>query len=70
MAVGAVICYFVCSFIPDVGVLWLILKFAVCIILSNMILILAYLPTKEFKELWKIVKNVFKSIIRRNKGSI
>jgi len=43
----------------------LILKFATCIILSNVILILAYLPTKEFKELWQMGKNVLKSIFKK-----
>jgi len=65
MVAGAVICYFVCLFIPDGGIWWLILKFATCIILSNVILILAYLPTKEFKELWQMGKNVLKSIFKK-----
>lgn len=65
MIAGAVICYFVCTLIPDNGILWLILKFAVCIILSNILLIIAYLPSKEFKELFRIGKDIFKRIFHK-----
>jgi len=57
-------CYFVCSFIPDGGILWLIVKFSVCIILCVVLLILAYLPTKEFQETLCLVKSFLKSFIK------
>lgn len=62
MVCGCIICYGVCSFIPDGGWLLLIAKFAVCIVLSNVILILAYLPTAEFKSCWAIVKKLWGNI--------
>ena len=70
MIAGAVICYFVCSFIPDGGIWWLILKFATCIILSNVILIIAYMPTKEFKDLWQMGKNMLKTLFKRKKKKV
>lgn len=62
MVCGCIICYGICSFIPDGGWLLLIAKFAVCIVLSNVILILAYLPTAEFKSCWAIVKKLWGNI--------
>lgn len=65
MCVCCVITYFVCSLIPDGGIWWLILKFVVCILLSNILLILAYLPTKEFKELFSMAKGMLKNIFKK-----
>lgn len=67
MAVSCVICYIVCYFIPDGSIWWLILKFAVCIMLSNVLLILAYLPTKEFKEWLGLIKDALKGLKTRIK---
>jgi len=60
MITGCTVIYLICIFIPNGGILWLILKFVICITLSNLILILAYFPTKEFKELWGMLKNILK----------
>lgn len=65
MCASCVITYFVCSLIPDGGIWWLILKFVVCILLSNILLILAYLPTKEFKELFSMAKGMLKNILKK-----
>lgn len=69
MCAGCVITYFICSFIPDGSIWMLILKFIVCIVVSNMILILAYFPTKEFKELFELLKKFVKNIFNRKKTS-
>lgn len=69
MVLSAVVCYFVCLLIPDGGLWLLLLKFGVCIVLSNMLLILAYLPTKEFKELFAMGKGMLKNIFRKRKQS-
>ena len=65
MCASCVITYFVCSLIPDGGIWWLILKFVVCILLSNILLILAYLPTKEFKELFSMAKGMLKNVFKK-----
>lgn len=57
MCAVCVITYFVCSFIPDGSIWLLIAKFAVCILISGSLLVVAYLPTKEFKELFAMLKN-------------
>ena len=65
MCACCVITYFVCSLIPDGGIWWLILKFVVCILLSNILLILAYLSTKEFKELFSMAKGMLKNVFKK-----
>ena len=68
VAVG-VISYFVCSFIPHYTIWLLILKFAVCIVLVNILLVIAYLPSKEFKGVFAIIKdNLLKMFKRKNKS--
>lgn len=67
MCASCVITYFVCSFIPDGSIWLLIAKFAVCILLSSALLVLAYLPTKEFKELFAMGKGFLKNIIKKKK---
>lgn len=62
IAVGA-ICYFVCSFIPDGGIGLLIAKFATCIPLCGVLLLIAYLPSKEFKQ----TLSTFKTFIKKSK---
>ncbi|MBE5758072.1 MAG: hypothetical protein E7345_03990 [Clostridiales bacterium] len=69
MIVACVITYFVCSFIPDGGILWLIVKFAVCILLSGGLLVLMYLPTKEFRELLTMGKNMLKGMLKKKDKS-
>ncbi len=54
------ICYIVCSFIPDGGIWLLLAKFATCIPLCAILLIIAYLPNKEFKQTWSMCKAFFK----------
>lgn len=65
MCASCVITYFVCSFIPDGSIWLLIAKFAVCILLSNVLLVLAYLPTKEFKELFAMGKGFLKNMFKK-----
>lgn len=57
LIVGAV-CYFICSLIPDGGVLLLLAKFAVCIVLCLGLLILFYFKTSEFKETKSLIKSM------------
>lgn len=66
IAVG-IICFCVCSFIPDGGIWLLILKFVTCGILCLALLTITYLPTKEFKECSVLAKNFLKSKIKRKK---
>ena len=64
ISVGA-ICFFICSLIPIGGIMLLIARFAVCICLCVILLILAYLPTKEFKDCFKIGKNFVKNLFSK-----
>ena len=66
MVATSVICYFVCSLIPNSNLLYLLLKFGVCILLSNIILCVMYSPFKEFRELIKFAKQ----LITRKKDNI
>lgn len=65
-AVGT-ICYVVCSFIPDGGIWLLIAKFATCVPLCGILLLITYSPTKEFKELFMMGKNFVKGLFPKNK---
>lgn len=56
VACGA-ICYFTCAIIPNGGIGLLILKFAICFLLSNALLILAYLPTGDLISSLQYFKN-------------
>ncbi len=59
---AAVACYFVCSFIPGAGVLWLLLKVVVCAVVATALLVIMYLPTREFKDTASWLKGIiFKS---------
>lgn len=66
MVVSCAITFGVCYLIPDGNIWLLIAKFAVCIILSNILLILCYFKTKEFKEVLIIVKKIIKNSFIRN----
>ena len=64
LTIGA-ICYFVCSLIPNGGVWLLLIKFAVCIGLCGTLLIIAYGHTKEFKQLFKPVKQFITRLFKK-----
>lgn len=67
MAISCVITFFVCGLIPNGGVWLLILKFAVCIILAGVLLLLAYLPTSDFKNCFAFGKGILNKLFKKNK---
>ena len=67
MLVCGVATYFICSFIPDTTILWLVVKFVACFVISNGLLILAYLPTGDIKNSVQIAKEFFHIKIGNNK---
>lgn len=67
MIVVCAICYFVCSFLPVGGIWWLIVRFVVCGALSGVLLLVAYLPTREFKECALQFKNFINNRKRKQK---
>lgn len=66
----SIICIFICSFIPDATILWLIVKFGVCMILTATLLLLAYLPTREFKSCVKWMKNILRGMKNKSKRNM
>lgn len=56
MSIGTTICYSVVGLIPDGGVALLLAKFAASIILSNVLLIILYLPFDDFKSVIGYIK--------------
>lgn len=64
--------YFICSFIPTPNILLLAVKFVVCFVLANVLLILAYLPTGDIRNTFQIVKSLFnrKTKVKRNNNDI
>lgn len=67
MVVVGLICFVVCWFIPCGSIWLLILKFAVCAVLTFALLVLTYLPTKEFKANVVWLKDLAKSFFKKNK---
>jgi O-antigen/teichoic acid export membrane protein len=65
MIMSCIATYCVCSLIPLRGVGYLIIRFIVCISVSNIILMTIYLPTKEFWETLTICKVVINSFFKR-----
>lgn len=66
--VGSIM-YFIISFIPDGGIWLLIAKFLVCVPLCAILLIVAFLPIKEFKEVLYMAKSWIKSFLNRKRNS-
>ena len=59
MSICGVVCYFVCALIPSGSWLLLAVKFAICFVFANALLVLAYLPTGEILDSIMFVKNSF-----------
>ena len=53
------ICYYVCSFISIQPVLDIVLKFIICVVLSNLIIILLYRKHCLYNQMLDLVDNVF-----------
>ena len=68
--IAVVSTYFVCSLIPLVGVIEVVVKVAICMIVPNIIFVIAYFKTNEFKSLMSSLKKgkfmgKIKSILRK-----
>lgn len=59
IAVVGAAAYGICYFIPSGNIGWFILKFAVCLILPNLLFICIVWKTKEFKYLLSVAKGLF-----------
>ena len=63
LLVCAAVCavaYLVCGLLPDGGLLWWLVKAAVCIAVSSALLLAVFCRTKRFREAWVFAKRVFK----------
>lgn len=60
MIVIAGLVYLVCSFIPNGGVWLFIAKLAVCVVLTLLLLLASYAPTKQFRETLGWLKGILK----------
>lgn len=58
--------YGICYFIPATGVWWFVLRFAVCLILPNILYFIIYFKTPEFKYLLSVAKGLIKKPIDTN----
>lgn len=64
LVVGA-ITFMLCALLPTGGIGLLILKFIVCMAITGILLLLAYIPTKEFKECFAMGITMLKKILNR-----
>lgn len=62
------ITYLVCSFIPNTGIIMLLVKAVVCVVLSNILLLVAYFWTPEFKDSINWGKEIFKNFKSKKKA--
>ncbi len=60
----------VCSFIPDGGIWWFVLRFGVCLILPNVLFLLAYFKTPLFKDCLLLIKRMFKRSTKKETNNI
>ncbi len=68
--VAGAITYFICYLMPFEGIWWFVLKCVVCLIVPNVIFVLAFLPLKEFKESVKLLKEILRKMFRRKKAEV
>ena len=67
ITVGAgALTYFVCSLLPQTGILWFVVKGLICLTIPNIIYLVCYAKSNEFKETISIVKTV---IFKRKKAN-
>ncbi len=64
VAIGAV-SWYVASFIPDSNLLWVVVKGGITFILTNLIILLCFCRSEEFRYLLSVAKN-FKGIMKSN----
>lgn len=67
-AVG-ILCYFLIQYIVIKSIWGVILKFVICILLSNGMIALLYSPTNEFKLTMKKVKSFLSKLFRKSKNN-
>lgn len=60
VAVVTAVTYFVCSLLPDEGFIYLLVKFAICIVLPNALLFLIYFRTETFKTSIPMIKSILR----------
>lgn len=57
--------YSVCSLLPSMGIINLLIKAVICTILPNLLFLLAYNKTQVFADIMPLFKNIFSSTIRK-----
>lgn len=55
-----VICALICNMIADTGILTLLLKALICVVVANVLFLLAFFRTKEFGQAKEIAKRILK----------
>ncbi|MDE6149364.1 MAG: hypothetical protein K2F81_04625, partial [Ruminococcus sp.] len=60
--------YFICSFIHVSGIIGLILKLVICLVIPNVIMLIVYCKSPEFKMSMIFVKNLVGKVFKRSKS--
>jgi O-antigen/teichoic acid export membrane protein len=55
----------ICYLIPSVGIFWFILKCAICLVVPNLIFLLCFFKTPEFRYLWGVLIGFVKTKTRK-----
>ncbi len=64
LVVGA-ITFILCGLLPVGGIGMLILKFIVCMAIAGVLLLVAYIPTREFKDCFMLAKEMLKKLLSK-----
>lgn len=68
--IAGVITHFICGFISDGTIGFLIAKLSICLVVPNIIMLFCFMPTKEFKSIIEIIKGMLKNKYKKQKDLV
>lgn len=63
----AIVCNSLCNLLPFAGILWFILKACICLVVPNVIYLLCFCRTSEFKQCFSMAKEFVSNLFSRKK---
>lgn len=62
---AGVVCYRICSMMPETGLGWFLAKGIVCVIAPNLVFLLCYFRTKSFNDSKDVVLKIYRNILHK-----
>lgn len=63
--IAGILCYGICSLLPETRLCWLIVKGVICLIVPNLIFLLCYFRTKNFKNSMTIILKTLQCFVKK-----